>query len=106
VERRKQFAGWSKRTLRRPGVVALLVVLASGVLLWATGLMVLYEAPGAPPHWFSLSRQTRLPFWFSVDFLGPRKFHELSPLEGPLLLLAALGFYAWIDRRLAVRWPE
>lgn len=100
MDRRKTAVGWLRETVRRPGVLAVIGVLTAGVVLWASGLMVLYEAPGAPPHWFSLSRQTKLPFWFSVDFLGPRKFHELSPLEGPIVVLAGLGIYALLDRRV------
>ena len=106
TERRNVTPGWWKSALKRPGVLAIFGFLASGIVLWAVGLMTLYEAPGAPHHWFSLSRQTHLPFWFSIDFLGPRTFHELSPVEGPLLLLVALAFYSWLDRRLRISAPR
>jgi len=106
TERRKNVAGWIRSTLKRPGIAAVIGILVSGILLWAAGLMTFYERPGAPPHWFSLSRQTKLPFWFSVDFLGPRKFHELSPLEGPIAIVLILGLYALLDRRVVIGAPS
>jgi hypothetical protein len=102
TQRRVSTAGWWKDVLKRPGILAVFGFIAAGIVLWATGKMVIYEAPGAPAHWFALSRQTHLPFWFSVDFLGPRTFHELSPLEGPILLLLALAFYSLLDWRLRI----
>jgi hypothetical protein len=105
TERRRAAAGWWKEVLRSPGILAVFGIVIVGIGLWAAGLMTLYEAPGAPPHWFSLSRQTHLPFWFSVDFLGPRTFHELSPIEGPILLLCALAFYSILDRLVRISAP-
>lgn len=88
----------------RPGVLAFLAVYPVGFLLWLSGKMVLYEAPGAGPHWFSLSRQVTPPFWFKA-FFGPRIFHELSPLEGPLVLLSGLVLYALLLGDLEVSSP-
>ena len=106
LERRKGAPGWLKDVLKRPGVVAILAVVAAGIGLWATGAMTLYEAPNAPPHWFSLSRQHNLPFWFSAPtLLGPRTFHELSPLEGPILILTVLAAWSLADRRWRVSAP-
>jgi hypothetical protein len=107
TERRGKAPGWVKDVLRRPGIVAILGTVVAGIVLWAVGGMTLYEAPGAPPHWFSLSRQTHLPFWFSApNFLGPRTFHELSPIEGPIFLLAAFAVCALLDRYFRVSAPD
>ena len=106
TERRRETAGWWKRVLKRPGIIIVLAVLVAGIGLWAAGVMTLYEAPTAPPHWFSLSRQTNLPFWFSApNFLGPRTFHELSPTEGPLWLLLVFGAWSLLDKRFKVSAP-
>ena len=107
TERRGSAPGWWKGVLKRPGVVVILGVVAAGFMLWATGPMVIYEAPGAPPHWFAMTRQTHLPFWFSApNFLGPRTFHELSPAEGPILLLAALAAWSLLDKHFRISAPE
>jgi len=102
LERRNPKEPWSRETFCRPGTILIAGVVALAILLWAGGLMTLYEAPGAPPHWFSLSRQTKLPFWFSIGFLGPRTFHELSPVEGPLVNLAGIALYSLITRRYRI----
>ena len=102
----REAGNWWKQVLARPGVRVILGIVIAGILLWATGFMVLYEAPDAAPHWFSLSRQTKLPFWFSIGFLGPRTFHELTPIEGPLLNLAGIALYALIDRRVRITAPN
>ena len=106
VERRGSAHGWWKGVLKLPGIVVALGTVAAGIVLWEAGVMTLYEAPNAPPHWFSLSRQHNLPFWFSApNFLGPRTFHELSPIEGPILLLIALAAYSLLDRRFRITAP-
>jgi hypothetical protein len=103
TERRKSTAGWWKDVLKRPGILVILSLVAAGIGLWAAGVMTMYEAVNAPPHWFSLSRQKNLPFWFSApNFLGPRTFHELSPIEGPLLILIAIAVCSALDRRYRI----
>lgn len=102
LDRREQDESWIRETFRRPGVVLIIGIMVFAVVLWAGGFMTLYEAPGASPHWFSLSRQTKLPFWFSIGFLGPRTFHELSPMEGPIVNLLGISLYALIDRRYRI----
>jgi VanZ family protein len=105
--RRESAPGWWKGVLKRPGVLVILGVVAAGIVFWAAGLMAIYEAPGAPPHWFSMTRQTHLPFWFSApNFLGPRTFHELSPTEGPILLLLVLAGWSLVDRRFRISAPD
>jgi hypothetical protein len=107
TERRKSEPGWWKGVLKRPGIALIPCLIVAAIGLWATGFMTLYEAPNAPPHWFSLSRQTTLPFWFSApNFLGPRTFHELSPLEGPMVLLITLGGWSLLDKRFRISAPE
>ena len=106
TERPGFVSGWWKGVMKRPGILAICAIVATGIVLWATGIMVVYEAAGAAPHLFSLSRQTHLPFWFSISFLGPRTFHELSPVEGPILILMALGLYSLMDRYFQISAPN
>lgn len=46
--------GFLLRLIGKPGVLLILAIAASGVVLWALGLMQLYQSPA--PHWFALSR--------------------------------------------------
>jgi hypothetical protein len=87
---------------KRPGIVALLAVVVSGILLWASGLMLLFEDKADTHHWFALSRFRAPAFWFQVVVNGPNKYHTLSPLEGPILILATIGLYALIDWRVKI----
>ena len=87
---------------KRPGILALGGILATGILLWGSGLMLLFEDKADTRHLFSLSRFKAPAFWFQVFDNGPNKYHTLSPVEGPLLLLATLGLYALIDWRVKV----
>ena len=80
----------------------ILAVTAVGILLWSLGLMQLFEDKSHPHHWFALSRFTSPAFWFQVPLNGPNKYHTLSPVEGPILILATIGLYAWIDRRVRI----
>jgi multisubunit Na+/H+ antiporter MnhB subunit len=115
TEHRESARGWWKDVLKRPGILVILGVVASGIVLWVAGVMTLSEPPNAPPHWFSLSRQQSIPFWFSSpkffgpdapNFFGPLTFHELSPVQGPVLLLAALAAWSLLDRRFRISAPE
>lgn len=84
---------------RRPGIVLLAAVYACLLLLLLAGKVTLYEDKSLSGVWFSLSR-LRLPgFWFFDASWGPRTIHMLSPVEGPLLLLALVGAYTQLDRR-------
>jgi len=94
-------APW-KRILKRPGVVVVLSLTALGILLWASGLMVLYKDAANPHYWFALSRVKLPAFWFIVPANGPAKYHTLSPIEGPVLILATIALYATLDRRLRI----
>jgi hypothetical protein len=87
-----------KRILTRPGVLVVIFLLIAGIVLWSFGLMVLY-ADGTH-YWFALSRVKFPTFWFQVVANGPNRYHTLSPVEGPILILAVIGLYSILDRRL------
>jgi hypothetical protein len=87
---------------RRPGIVAILATLATGIVLWASGLMLLFEDKTDTRHWFALSRFRAPAFWFLVVTNGPEKYHTLSPIEGPILILATIALYALLDRRVSI----
>jgi hypothetical protein len=90
-----------KQILSRPGVVVILSLVVIGIILWSCGLMVLYEDANRS-HWFALSRVRMPAFWFQVVANGPNKYHTLSPIEGPILILATIAVYAILDRRVLV----
>jgi len=92
--------GW--RFWKRPGVIAIPAVTAVGILLWASGFMLLFEDKSNPHYWFALSRFTTPAFWFQVPANGPNKYHTLSPVEGPILILGTIWLYAAIDRRVRI----
>jgi len=87
-----------KKVWVRPGVVVICgIILTTLGLLWS-GKVLMYEAPGAPPHWFALSRLKTDTFWyFSPVILGPHHFHELAPLEGTILILATIVLYSPLE---------
>ncbi len=95
-ERRDQTA----RVWKRPGVITLLGVVVAGIVLWSTGRMALHQ-DDPHPHWFALSRQ-KTPFFSIVPALGPHHVHELTPIEGTLLILLTIGVYAMLDRRVRI----
>jgi hypothetical protein len=83
---------------KRPGIVALLSIVGAGIVLWASGFMLLFENRSDTRHWFALSRFRASAFWFMVPTNGPEKYHTLSPIEGPILILATIALYALLDR--------
>jgi len=92
-----------KRILCKPGVLVLAGILVTGLGLLISGRVLLYEAPGAPSHWFALSRLKTASFWyFDPGIFGPRHFHELTPVEGTVLILGTIAIYALLDRKLNV----
>lgn len=90
----------SAHIFNRAGVRALAGVIAIGTVLWATGKMALHQ-DNPHPHWFALSRQ-KTPFFSIVPALGPHHVHELTPLEGTLLIVLTIGVYAVLDRRIRI----
>jgi hypothetical protein len=101
-DRRTAGARDARRIWKLPGVIAILAVTAVGILLWACGLMLLVEDQANPHYWFALSRFRAPAFRFQVVANGPNKYHALSPVDGPILILATIGLYSWIDRRVRV----
>jgi hypothetical protein len=87
---------------KQPGIIALLGILTTGILLWASGFMLLFEDKSDLRHWFSLSRFRAPTFWFQVVINGPNKYHTLSPIEGPMLILATIAVYSLLDRRVKI----
>jgi ABC-type Co2+ transport system permease subunit len=88
-----------------PATATLAAIVTAGVVLFATGKLLLYKNE-ALPYWIALSRLRVPGFWFFDETWGPKVFHTLTPVEGPILLLAALGFYAVLDVRLQISPPE
>ncbi len=91
-----------KGIFSRPGVAAILGVIIAGIVLWSFGRMQLYTDPANPHAWFALSRARSPAFWFINPINGPQKYHTLSPIEGPILILATIALYAILDRRLRI----
>jgi hypothetical protein len=94
-----------RQVLFRPGVVVILGIVAAGIALWSLGLMTLYDEtnPNSASHaWFTLSRVRMPTFWFQVVANGPNKYHTLSPIEGPILILSTIALFAILDRRVKV----
>jgi hypothetical protein len=87
---------------KRPGIAALLGIVTTGILLWVSGLMLLFEDKADTRHWFVLSRFRAPAFWFQVVANGPNKYHTLSPIEGPILILGTIAVYALLDRWVIV----
>lgn len=90
---------------KRAGIRAILGLVGAGILLWATGFMLLFSDKSNTRYWFALSRFRAPEFWFQVAANGPNRYHTLSPLEGPMLILATIACYAWIDRRVRISAP-
>ncbi|MBL8220847.1 MAG: hypothetical protein JNL62_16565 [Bryobacterales bacterium] len=87
---RQQLKGWGWRTA--------LGLLAVGLLLLATGHMMVYEPKTGPKPLLSLSRLEPKPFWFFDATWGPKTFHILHPAEGVLLMAFLFCVYSTLDR--------
>jgi len=85
----------------RPGIVAILGIAFTGLALWCVGLMQLYQDPSRH-YWFALSRMKTTAYWVVVGANGPHRYHTLSPIEGPILILATIALYGMLDRRLEI----
>ena len=91
-----------KRILTRPGVAAVMGLVSMGVLLWELGLMRLHDDKANPHYWFSLSHSDPSMPWFFQRAWATGKFHELLPVEGPILILATIAAYGLLDRRVRI----
>jgi hypothetical protein len=105
-EMRQPDSGSTRSIFSRPGIIAILSVAAMGIVLWALGMMQLYEDNTKPHHWFALSRGTSPAFWVVVRANGPHAYHTLSPIEGPILILATIALFGTLDRRLLISAPS
>lgn len=84
---------------RRPGILTLASIYATGALLLATGFVRLYEDKADPNYWFSLSRMRNKSFWFYDATWGPRTVHTIAIEEGLVIVLLILALYSLFDRR-------
>ena len=82
---------------RRPGVLLISAIAVAAVVLVSTRIVLLYQDKTNAHYWFALSRDKPPEYWFMNPMFGPHKFHTLSPLEGPLLILATIALYALLD---------
>ena len=90
-----------KEIFRRTGIQVILGIVALGIVLAFTHVILVYSAPGAH-YWFALSRDKPPEYWYVNPLFGPHRFHELSPIEGPVLILLTIGVYALLDRRVRI----
>lgn len=88
-----------RQMLKRRGVVVLLSMLASGVVLWASGLMLVTEDKANTHYWFALGRFHAPAFWSQIVWNGPNRYHTLTPLEGIVLIFGTMALYATLFRR-------
>ena len=86
----------------RTGIRVILGIVTLGVILCATGVALVYSNPSSAHYWFALSRDKPPQYWYANPLFGPYKFHELSPIEGPILILATIAAYAFLDRRVRI----
>ena len=91
---------WGLSLLRRPGVLVQLSIVILSLILLASGHLALYDEHSDPQHWFVMSRKIPASFWFFDETWGPRTIHNLSPIEGPILIVLTIAAYATLDRRL------
>jgi hypothetical protein len=99
---REPAGAFLKRMAARQGVAMMLSITGCGLLLLASGKMLLFKDPANPNYWFALSRSKPAGFWFFDPTWGPHTFHTLLPLEGPLLMAATLVLFAFLDRRIRI----
>ena len=98
--------GFLKTVFSKPGAAALTAICVAAMLLFAGGKMLLYKDDANQHYWFALSRLHPKSFWFFDDTWGPKTFHTLSPVEGPILLLLMLALYGFLDWKLAFSAPR
>ncbi|MBS1828881.1 MAG: hypothetical protein JST93_26500 [Acidobacteria bacterium] len=87
---RAQLGGWGWRTA--------LGLLLAGLLMLASGHMMVYEPKTGAKPLLSLSRMEPKPFWFFDATWGPKTFHILHPAEGVSLMAVLFCIYSTLDR--------
>lgn len=100
--RKNPSPGYWRRTLLRPGVLVVLCLTSLGVLLWATGLMLLVQDKSNAHYWFDLGRFQAPAFWAQIVTNGPYTYHTMTPLEGVVLIYATIACYAAIFRKYVI----
>jgi hypothetical protein len=89
AHRRRAFTLW-----KRPGIFALLSVSMLGVVLWATGLMLIVGDKSNSRYWFALGRFRAPSFWAQIVANGPNRYHTLTPAEGVVLIWVTIALFA------------
>jgi hypothetical protein len=84
---------------KRPGVIAIVGLIAIGVVFWALGLMLVVEDKTNARYWFALGRFRAPSFWAHIVPNGPNHYHTLTPVEGVALILATIALYAVVSRK-------
>ncbi len=87
---------------RLRGVQALLGIMLAGIVLILSGVVLIYQDRSNLNYWFALSRDKPPAYWYINPLFGPHRFHTLSPVEGPILILLTLGIYTILERRVQV----
>lgn len=90
---------WLHSVFRRPGVLVQFSIVIVSLILLASGHLALYDEHSDPRHWFVMSRKIPQAFWFFDETWGPRTIHNLSPIEGPILIVLTIAAYAVLDHR-------
>jgi hypothetical protein len=91
---------WLVSLFRRPGVFLQVGIVIAALMLLMSGHLALYDTHSDPRHWFVMSRILPKSFWFYDETWGPRVFHTLTPVEGPILIALTIAAYAVLDRKL------
>lgn len=94
-----------RRIFSKPGMAIVLGVVVAGLMLYACGKLILYKDPDSHGYWIALSRLRPKSFWYFDETWGPKTFHTLTPVEGPLVLSLLLALYATLDRKLTIARP-
>lgn len=99
-------AAFLRRTITRPGAALYAALIATGLILYATGKLLLHEDKQNPNYWMALSRLAPQPFWFFDATWGPKTFHTMSPVEGPLVLFCVFLLYAVLSFKIEIHPPD
>jgi hypothetical protein len=85
--------------LKRPGVIVIASLLAIGLVLWASGLILIVEDKTNAHYWFAIGRFRAPSFWAHIVANGPNHYHTLTPAEGIALMLITIALYAALTRK-------
>lgn len=88
---------------RRPGAILLLSLIGLGVILWASGLILVVTDKTNTHYWFALGDFRAPSFWAHVQENGPKHYHTCTPVEGVAIILSTIALYGALCRRFAVK---